>query len=185
MTLTPVTLTFDPKGVNSWTKPDAYTKFGWNRAKGLRDIKIWPLTPATLTFQKNNPPVTLLGPTPARVPSLVTIGPRAWEELRDKQTDKQTNFSQITVWWWVILLFNFLRILASTAAFHKMQPAFYKMLSGFFRKNLHCWKGKVMYPRDGPWTWLTLTNGWWRQGADQLLLLIEVHPHLTVESANN
>ena len=34
--------------------------------------------------------MTLLGPTPTCVPSLVTIGPRAWEELRDKQTDKQT-----------------------------------------------------------------------------------------------
>ena len=53
--LDPSDLDLWPRGVNSWTKPDAYTKFGWNRAKGLRDIEIWPLTPVTLTLKKITP----------------------------------------------------------------------------------------------------------------------------------
>ena len=43
-----------PHWVNSWAKPNTYTKFGWNRARGLGDnedfsIWPWPLWPWPLT----------------------------------------------------------------------------------------------------------------------------------------
>ena len=50
--LDPSDLDLWPRGVPSWPKPNTYTKFGWNWAKGLGDTELWPLTPVTLTFKK-------------------------------------------------------------------------------------------------------------------------------------
>ena len=77
MTLTPVTLTFDPVGSllsPSLTHTLSLDEIG-QRISEIQKCDLWPEWPWPL---KNNPlpPLTLLWSTPTRVPSLVTIALR-------------------------------------------------------------------------------------------------------------
>ena len=60
--------------------------------------------PSDLDFPKMKPSRTLLGSTLNHPPSFMKIGPRTWEEKRNKQTnrqtDKRTNVARIIVWFY-------------------------------------------------------------------------------------
>ena len=65
--MNPVTLTFDPMGVNSLVNPKTYTRSGWDKFMGLGDI---------IDFQYDldlYPLGSLLGPNLIHIPSLVGI----------------------------------------------------------------------------------------------------------------